>query len=155
MEAGSTDLSLLLLKKMSSVLSSSTLRPAFVSHSTHLTYLSRRMLATSSQSHPQAKIAPLSIYIPNNVLFQPCIRCRRGDVYIMESTGETGKPCGVPTSVSRGSDDLLLNLRCTEWLVRKDLHQLMSSGAKPRFTKTLMSLLRLILSKNPWMSNNS
>ena len=74
---------------------------------------------------------------------------------MIDRTGETGEPWGVPTVKIKGSDVLPLNLSLTVRSLRKDRHQLVSSGAKPRLEKVWISLSWLMLSKNPCMSNRS
>jgi hypothetical protein len=59
---------------------------------------------------------------------------------MMDRTGNTGEPCGVPTLKSKGSNVRLLNLSVTVRSARKELHHRTSPGMKLRLAKTLTSL---------------
>src|SRR5229473_650489 len=102
--------------------------------------------------HPQAKMAPSSMYMPSEELAHSLVLCRSAAVYMTDSTSETGDPWGVPTVKSNGSDILLLNRSLTEQSLRKEWHQPTISGGKPRSESICTNLLWLTLSKNPWMS---
>src|SRR5258707_5735633 len=105
--------------------------------------------------HPQAKMAPSSMYMPSDELAHSLVLCRSAVVYMTDSTGETGDPWGVPTVKSNGSDVLPLNRSLTEWSLRKERHQLTISGGKPRSAIICVSHSWLTLSKNPWISKRS
>src|SRR5258707_7932470 len=101
----------------------------------------------SSHLHPQAKMTPSSIYIPSDALDHSLTLWRMGEVYMVDSTGNTGEPWGVPTVKLKGSDVSPLKRSWTVRSFRKDLHQLVSSGVKPRLAKVWISQSWLILSK--------
>src|SRR5258708_37618877 len=104
---------------------------------------------------PHAKIAPLLIYMPRDMLDHSFILWRSAEVYRTDRTGEIGDPWGVPTVNSNGSDVLPLNWSLTVRSLRKEQHQLTISGGKPRSAIICVSHLWLTLSKNPWISKRS
>src|SRR6267154_4543340 len=90
MYMGGSTLSLAFLKNISSILSGSALSPAPFSQSRHTEYPSCIASSICFQLSPQAKMAPLSMYIPNNELVHSSILWRSGDMYMVDRTGETG-----------------------------------------------------------------
>ena len=68
------------LKKRSSVLSGSIASPALVSQSKQTAYRAQSRVVTPFHVSVQANRTPSSMYIPSEELFQPRMRCRRGEV---------------------------------------------------------------------------
>jgi hypothetical protein len=68
----------------------------------------------------QAKMIPLSTYMPSEELFQFFILARSGTVYDTDRTKERGEPCGTPTGCTCSLDVMLLNLSQTQQLVKKE-----------------------------------
>jgi len=84
-----------------------------------------------------------------DVLVHCFILWRSRAVYMMKRTGKIGEPCGVPTSIERGSTERLLKHRRIYQSVRKEHSHLMKGPRKLSFSKTQTSLVWLILSKYP------
>ena len=103
-----------------------------------------------SRSHRYRMDSP--IVTPSEDLFQSFIRWRRGEVYMMERTGEMGEPCGTPTGCPLTSLKILLNFSCALLSRRNsDIHPV-TLGLNPSCQTRLMRRPWFTLSKNPWMS---
>src|SRR5260370_7981359 len=100
---------------------------------------------------PQAKMAPLSIYMPRDEFDHSFVLWRRAVVYMMDSTGETGEPCGVPTAKLKGSDEWPLKQSLTVRSCRKEWHHPTISGGKPRSARIWTSYSWFMLLTKPLM----
>src|SRR6266566_1039495 len=67
--------------------------------------------------------------------------------------GENGELCDAPTAMSIGSGVNPLDLSWTTRPARNDMSHRQMFSANPKIRNVWTSLSRLILSKNPWISN--
>ena len=143
------------VKVMNSHFSGSAVRPFRYSHRSTCEYPSAAESVVPRTVADMAYIAPSSTYMVRSLKAHVLVISNRLAVYIMDSMGDKGEPCGVPLVISKDSETCLPPFSIAVLEDRKDSIQAHMPGGNPLSWNIWTVRAGLILSKKPEMSKRS